>query len=205
EADFAGDYWYSATLVAGDEDIDSLNGTLSLDRGRNQVLLRFDATAIGMRRLDGPYQVVLRMFGPTEAAGLSARFKTQPFTANQFEGFIPDTTPPEVWGWVRPTILWPPDHRMVEIDVGYGASDDRDIRPSIALESIVASEGENALGDGNTSPDIVVEGHRVFLRAERSGTGSDRVYTFTFVARDRAGNTARMTAAVRVPHDGGGQ
>lgn len=39
------------------------------------------------------------------------------------------------------------------------------------------------------------------LRAERGGSGSGRVYTATYVARDAAGNLADAASTVTVPHD----
>jgi len=40
-----------------------------------------------------------------------------------------------------------------------------------------------------------------FVRAERAGTGTGRVYTPTYVARDHAGNERTCTTTVTVPHD----
>jgi hypothetical protein len=39
------------------------------------------------------------------------------------------------------------------------------------------------------------------LRAERSGTGTARVYTLTYTGADQAGNTATCAATVSLPHD----
>ncbi|HIJ54290.1 MAG TPA: hypothetical protein HPP66_14240 [Planctomycetes bacterium] len=39
------------------------------------------------------------------------------------------------------------------------------------------------------------------LRAERSGTGNNRVYTITYRAVDDCGNAAVRSATVTVPHD----
>jgi hypothetical protein len=59
-------------------------------------------------------------------------------------------------------------------------------------------------GDGNTTGDIQVDTKgRIFLRAERSGTGTGRVYTITYDAVDCGGNVTRRSAIVTVPHDQG--
>jgi hypothetical protein len=39
------------------------------------------------------------------------------------------------------------------------------------------------------------------LRAERSGTGSGRVYTITYKATDASGNYATGSVTIEVPHN----
>ena len=59
-----------------------------------------------------------------------------------------------------------------------------------------------ARGDiqGFTTGTAAVNG---LLRAERLGTGTGRVYTFTYQGSDRAGNSATCRTSVAVPHDQG--
>lgn len=93
---------------------------------------------------------------------------------------------------------------MVEIKVNTQVSDNVDPNPSVGLVSITSNEGQNMKGDGNTATDIKIETDgRVFLRAERSGTGTGRIYTLTYSARDSAGNVTQATAQVKVPHSKG--
>jgi len=47
----------------------------------------------------------------------------------------------------------------------------------------------------------VISGGVIKLRAERSGTGSGRIYTITVTATDIAGNIATKTTTCTVPHD----
>jgi PKD repeat protein len=97
--------------------------------------------------------------------------------------------------------LWPPNHRLVTVarvtvsDAGSG------VAPGGLVITATSSEPVNALGDGNTSPDIQIADGSVALRAERSGTGAGRIYTITATATDRAGNTSRVTSVCVVPHD----
>src|SRR5436853_543360 len=73
---------------------------------------------------------------------------------------------------------------------------------TVSLAGIRSNQGQNAVGDGNTSTDIVIDNGHIFLRAERTGTAqADRVYTITFMARDAAGNIGTGSATVTVPHD----
>lgn len=101
----------------------------------------------------------------------------------------------------KPT-LWPPNHKMVEVTVSYGATDP--CSSPVCTLTVSSNEPVNGTGDGNTSPDwVVVDAHHVQLRAERSGNGDGRVYTITITCRDSAGNTASSTATVTVAHDKG--
>jgi len=49
----------------------------------------------------------------------------------------------------------------------------------------------------------VDEGRLALVRAERSGGGKGRTYTFTVETKDAVGNTATSSVAVFVPHDQG--
>ncbi len=113
-----------------------------------------------------------------------------------------DTTPPNLHVGVTPTTLWPPNHKMLRVDVTLSVSDNADPLPSVRLVSVTSNEPADGVGDGHQEPDIIVESDSVvWLRAERSGAGGGRVYTFEYEARDASGNTARATAEVRVPHN----
>jgi hypothetical protein len=115
---------------------------------------------------------------------------------------VVDTTPPDFELSVSPTMLWPPDHKMVLITPSWTVSDDCDASPDVSLVSIVANEGDNTIGDGHTSNDIQIgEDGSIYLRSERSGTSDDRVYTITYQAVDDCGNTTLRSATVSIPHD----
>ena len=70
---------------------------------------------------------------------------------------------------------------------------------------VQSNEPVNGKGDGNTSPDwIILSDHTVSLRAERSGTGSGRIYTITVQAYDASGNLSTpKTVTVTVPKSQG--
>jgi hypothetical protein len=113
-----------------------------------------------------------------------------------------DTTPPEFELSVTPTMLWPPTHKMVLITPSWTVSDDIDPSPEVSLVSVVAAEGDNTIGNRYTSDDIQIgEDGSIYLRSERSGTGSSRIYTITYEAVDDCGNVAVSSATVTVPHD----
>jgi hypothetical protein len=115
---------------------------------------------------------------------------------------VVDTTPPEFSLTVSPAVLWPPNHKMVEITPSWTVSDECDASPDVSLVGIVMSEGDDTIGVGHTSDDIQIgEDGSIYLRSERSGAGSDRIYTITYQAVDDSGNTTVRSATVSIPHD----
>ena len=116
---------------------------------------------------------------------------------------------------MTPEVLWPPNHKMVDIQYTVTVNDDFDDNPTWELVEIVSTELDNGLGDGDTADDIqnVEPGTmdtNVSLRAERGGVGTGRVYQATFQATDIFGRhqiranargptvqNARMIKAVR--------
>ncbi len=106
---------------------------------------------------------------------------------------------------VTPNVLWPANHKYVDIKATLSASDNLDPNVTVTLLSVTSNEADNGKGDGNTVDDIVIiDDLHVELRAERSGQGSGRIYTLTYQATDACGNnSATASATVTVPHDKG--
>jgi hypothetical protein len=117
-----------------------------------------------------------------------------------------DTTPPTI---VRATpskqYLWPPNHKMVPINVGVTLTDNCSTTAvQCGLSHVTSNEPINGPGDGNTRWDWEILGPmRVNLRAERSGVLNDRIYTLWFTCRDAGGATVTGTTTVTVRHDQG--
>jgi hypothetical protein len=119
-----------------------------------------------------------------------------------------DTRPPQLVLSIEPTTLWPPNHRMVPVGVSWQAIDACDAAAAVALVSAASSELDDAPreGDGRTTGDIAgadvgKPDGTILLRAERSASGSGRVYELTYAARDASGNAASSLALVMVPRD----
>jgi hypothetical protein len=120
---------------------------------------------------------------------------------------VTDTNAPE-WLDVRtdPVVLWPPDHRLVDVHVDATVVDDCDPAPVVRLIAAESSEADDELGSGHTEPDIVgaevgTPDLDVLLRSERSGRNAGRRYTLRYEAVDWAGNASQHVVRVRVPHD----
>ena len=120
---------------------------------------------------------------------------------------IADNTPPTLNPVADKTILWPANHKLVDVTIRAYAQDDSG-RPVILSASVTCNESVNGPGDGNTSPDwttpVIDQQNgaiKLKLRAERAGTGSGRIYSVLIVATDQAGNSSLATVEVVVPHD----
>jgi hypothetical protein len=111
-----------------------------------------------------------------------------------------DLVPPVLQVAVTPDVLWPPNHKYVEVTATVTATDDGGTAPTVTLISVTSNEPDNGRGDGNTRNDIRIIDDTTFeLRAERSALGWGRVYTITYQAEDAAGNINVEAATVSVP------
>jgi predicted extracellular nuclease len=101
---------------------------------------------------------------------------------------------------VTPDVLWPANHKYVDVAATVVVSDNFDPSPTVTLVSVTSNEPDNGEDDGNTVDDIVIVGDYEFeLRAERSGVGTGRTYTITYEATDSCGNSTTGSAVVSVP------
>ena len=122
---------------------------------------------------------------------------------------IIDTTPPVLAPVSDRTILWPPNHQMVNVTILVHATDNTHC--PVRLEAVVTSnEPQVGLGDGDIGPDWTeptidqVKGMiRLQLRSERSGGGKGRIYTITITGTDTSGNKSQAKVEITVPHDKG--
>lgn len=100
----------------------------------------------------------------------------------------------------RPTVavLWPPNHRMVEIGITGVTDPDNDA--TIVVTGVRQDEPTNGTGDGDTAIDAIINANgTVLLRAERAGNGDGRVYHIYFTASDLEGSVSGVVT-VSVPH-----
>lgn len=97
-----------------------------------------------------------------------------------------------------PALLWPPNHTLMPVTIT-GVTDPDSARVTTRITAVTQDEPVNGLGDGDTSPDAVLQGSTALLRAERSGAGSGRVYRLHFTASDGDGGTCTGSVDVQVP------
>jgi hypothetical protein len=111
-----------------------------------------------------------------------------------------DTTPPVLSVSVSPTVLWPPNEKLIPITVTLTVKDDYDPQPEIKLESITANEPLEK--EDIKDAQIGTDDRQFKLKAEREGKNkTGRIYTVTYSATDASGNKATASAMVTVPHD----
>lgn len=181
------------------------SGAAYMDAGTEMFVFSFPGEPIGKNGEDGPYYVTdLLAFSGSASLVADQAFKAEPFQASQFEGFVRDITPPVLTISADPSQIWPPNHRMVPVAVKVDVQDDQDPQPTVVLVSATSNEPDNGLGDGDFADDIQdasigTDDRQLALRAERSGTGTGRIYSLTYEARDAAGNTSQATVTVTVP------
>ena len=118
---------------------------------------------------------------------------------------VEDTSPPDISAIsADPDNLWPPNHKMISVEVQVSATDNCDDTPICKIITVESDEPINGPGDGNTDPDWEITGDLTLqLRAERSGKGDGRSYIITVACDDVSGNTSNGTVTVDVPHNKG--
>jgi hypothetical protein len=106
-----------------------------------------------------------------------------------------DTTPPSIPSLsADPSILWPPNRKMMNVAIGGLAADGG----SGIASTIITVTDEYGIYN-MTVPDF---GSAIPLESWRAGTDMDgRLYTITAVTTDEAGNQSTGTTTVLVPHD----
>lgn len=115
---------------------------------------------------------------------------------------VSNPTPVITGAAANPSVLWSPNHKMVDVKVDYNVTDN--CGPINIMLSVSSNEPVNGTGDGDTAPDWEVVGnHQVRLRAERSGKGNGRTYTITITAIDSASQSSIKVVTVSVPKSQG--
>jgi hypothetical protein len=87
-----------------------------------------------------------------------------------------------------PVNLWPPNHKLVRIAI-VGVSAPNDPEVMLTVTQVRQDEPVNGLGDGNTSPDAVIQDNgKVLLRVQQEsdrGAEKGRVVKRFTVSRSR--------------------
>ena len=106
-----------------------------------------------------------------------------------------DATSPTLTCVPTPAELWPPNGKLIPVNV------------NVDLTDTTSGDAGFLLTDAPTSDavDFVVGTADIagLLRAKRAGNGDDHIYRLIYAGRDAAGNTAQCAVLIVVPHDQG--
>lgn len=106
-----------------------------------------------------------------------------------------DNTGPTITGIsANPSVLWPPNNKMVTVTVNYSFADNCN-EPTCSISSVTSNESISS-SDYN-----ILDAHHVKIAAQRLGSGNGRVYTVGVTCTDSAGNASTNFTTVNVPHD----
>lgn len=119
---------------------------------------------------------------------------------------VPNRPPDCSGAYADPMILWPPNHKMVPVEI-LGVTDPDGDPVTITIVGITSDEptaSDKGSGGAKHAPDATwVQTSVASLRAECSGTGNGRVYQISFYATDAKGGICGTKIQVGVPHDQG--
>ncbi len=124
------------------------------------------------------------------------------FAGGEIRGFlVAHDEPPVIHNLsATPSVLWPPNHKMVPVTINVEATDDF----ALVGSEIVSVTSNEPSGPGKREQDWEITGPlSLNLRAERLGRGNGRVYTITVQCEDDGGNVTTGTVTVRVPKSQG--
>jgi len=147
------------------------------------------------------------VFGPTPTIPFPITTETVSLVVVDDEGIsstedqaivtVQDTTGPETHLQAIPDVLWPPNNKMVNVNILVDVDDVCDPEPLCIIENVTSNEQENR-------PEVdweIMENFSLQLRAQRDGQGFGRSYSVTVACEDFYGNVTKEIVDVSVPHD----
>jgi hypothetical protein len=162
------------------------------------------APANWVHPVEGAFSVAFTPFTVPPLGPLPLGVHTIDFTATNTAGAssscsftitVQDTTPPTATSSLTRTVLWPARNGLMPVGFSYGATDGCDSMPSFTV-SVYSNE---ANGAAPYTPDALVMGSTLLLRAERSFPGAGRFYVTRLNATDGSGNTGHSCRSTIVP------
>ena len=110
----------------------------------------------------------------------------------------PDITPPTPCVELGPNVLWPPNHKMVDIAVNVTVEPGA----NCSITGVTSTEPVEGQTYGRFTPDWIFSGLSLQLRSERYDKPG-RMYSVTVACTDANGNVGTTIAKAFVPHDMG--
>jgi uncharacterized delta-60 repeat protein len=142
-----------------------------------------------------PIGTTIITYTATDATGNSSH-------ATQQVTVVDNSAPSIVGAIIDHSALWPPNHRMVDVEVTYDVVDNCGEGGVTSSLTVTSNEPVTGTGDGDVGPDWeIIDAHHVRLRAERGASGTGRVYTITITCIDGNGNSSSKALTVSVPRN----
>jgi hypothetical protein len=159
-------------------------------------------TTCGGDPVDLPDHTISNLGLGNHTITLSVNDRTNDPVTSDIDVEVIDTAAPTLAPVPDKTVLWPPNHRMVDIEILANASDNSGGQPNLSA-TVSSNEPEDGLGDGDIAPDWTepeIDNGIISLqlRAERSGCGDGRIYTITIIATDDSGDTSSADVEIIV-------
>jgi hypothetical protein len=110
-----------------------------------------------------------------------------------------DATAPTLSCEPTPSVLWPPNGKLVPVHVDVRVADELSGPAGFLLTDVRVSA--DVAADDIVEFEIGTADDAGLLRAKRPGWARERTYGLVYVGRDGAGNEAGCAASVLVPHD----
>jgi hypothetical protein len=188
----------SAIADASCEATVHLDGSASYDPDGDELTFRWSSAVGNWEGVEvevilpeGTHEIELEVQDEHGATDRDSLYVT---VTDQSGPFIDSLTP-------TPAVLWPPNHKMIDVELGMVVADNCDPDPVCSVTAVSCNEPANGFGDGQTENDWrIIGADRVQLRAERGGKGNDRIYTIECSCSDALGNSSQAETTVLVPH-----
>lgn len=155
------------------------------------------ANAAGCLTYGGPFMITTS--GKHSVTFFSENAQGFPEATQSVQVWV-DNEPPVMTCTATPSVLWPPNNKMVPVRLGVTAISAAFGPTPFSLKSVATSEGNAAtdihgfvIGQPSTAGSLLASR----LGNEKTG----RVYTFVYQSTDELGLTGTCTAKVLVPHD----
>jgi hypothetical protein len=201
------DYRHQVTVVGASpvyKFADLVGSAERLDSGNTLVLFGRDTdpTTLGPRN---PQTFTLVEADANAEAGASAVLDFQipgapivyrALPVNTLFGEMPCEPPVITDASADPSILWPPNHKLVDVRIDYS------VTSACPVTTILNVSSNEAPGGSTPGEWIIVDGHHVQLQADRLGNGGGRIYSITITSTNAAGAASKIVT-VLVPHDQG--
>jgi hypothetical protein len=145
----------------------------------------------------------VNLYVGTTTITLIASNGIQPDASCQYTVNVVDVLSPTISGLTAsPNVLWPPNHKLRDINLSYTAAD---LCGTVTTTvSISSNEAQTGTSDGDKSPDWYIDPANPLhlqLRGERANGGNGRIYTILVTSTDAAGNTSTSTVPVYIVHN----